>query len=169
MHTHTHTHTQSYAQRHTHRTGWRAKHLWMLLYRVQARCFDRATITQARSNRPLQLLPLLQTSTPEQSNHSGRTAKCVSSSLPVQDTALCMHAAMRRAVPPTALWGRLPLLPLRRTQRPRPSRCMILRRRPRHVKNTNQRPVPTSIKCIGHTVIYIINLESMKCRATANN
>ena len=48
-HTHTHTHTQSYAQRHTHRTGWRAKHLWMLLYRVQARCFDRAPITQART------------------------------------------------------------------------------------------------------------------------
>jgi hypothetical protein len=40
-HAHTHTHTQSYAQRRTHRTGWRAKHLWMLLYTVQARCFDR--------------------------------------------------------------------------------------------------------------------------------
>ncbi len=29
---------------------------------------------------------------PSRAHHSGRTAKCVSSSLPVQDTALCTHA-----------------------------------------------------------------------------
>jgi hypothetical protein len=35
----------------------------------------------------------------------------------------CAHAPMRRAVTRTALWGRLPPLPLRRSQRPWPSRC----------------------------------------------
>jgi hypothetical protein len=45
-----------------------------------------------------------------------------SSSLPVQATALSPHAPMRRAVTRTALWGRLPPQPLRRSQCPRPSR-----------------------------------------------
>ena len=77
------------------------------------------------SNRPLQLLPLLRTSPPQQSDQSGWNAEQpplptnVSSSLPLQATAICTHAPMRRAVPPTALWGRLLL---RRSQRPQPSR-----------------------------------------------
>jgi hypothetical protein len=75
---------------------------------------------QVRSNRPLQLLPLLRTAQPQQSHGPGRNAKhpplptYVSSSLPVHATALCTHAPMRTAAPPTALRGRLPPLPLLR-------------------------------------------------------
>ena len=74
---------------------------------------------QVRSNRPLQLLPLLRTAQPQQSHGPGRNAKhpplptYVSSSLPVH-AALCTHAPMRTAAPPTALRGRLPPLPLLR-------------------------------------------------------
>ncbi len=61
---------------------------------------------QVRSNRPLRLLPLLRTLQPQQSLHSqpGRNAEhaplptYVSSSLPVEATALVTHAPMRRAV-----------------------------------------------------------------------
>jgi hypothetical protein len=66
----------------------------------------RTPITQVRSNRPLRLLPLLRTLQPQQSYHSesGGNAEhpplptYVSSYLPVEATALLMHAPMRRAV-----------------------------------------------------------------------
>ena len=76
--------------------------------------------TLVQPNRPLQLPPLLRTAQPQQSHGPGRNAKhpplptYVSSSLPVHATALCTHAPMRTAAPPTALRGRLPPLPLLR-------------------------------------------------------
>jgi hypothetical protein len=68
--------------------------------------FDRTPITQVRWNRPLRLLPLLRTLQPQQSLHSqpGGNAEhpplptYVSSSLPVEATALLTHAPMRRAL-----------------------------------------------------------------------
>ncbi len=71
---------------------------------------DRIPITQVRSNRPLRLLPLLWTLQPQQSLHSqpGGNAEhpplptYVSSSLPVEATALLTHAPMRKALTPAA-------------------------------------------------------------------
>jgi hypothetical protein len=70
------------------------------------RCSCRTPITQVRSNRTLQVLPLLRTLHPQQSYHSesgGNAAHpplptYVSSYLPVEATALLTHAPMRRAV-----------------------------------------------------------------------
>ena len=65
--------------------------------------FDRTRITQAHSKRPLQLLPLLRMSQPEQSDHSSRNAKdtplptYVSSTLP---SRLLRFARMRRCTGP---------------------------------------------------------------------
>ncbi len=87
---------------------------------------DRTPAALVHSNRALQLLALLRTAQPKQSGEPHWQEKTqsvpalpeeVPSFLPVQATALCTHAPMRRNVLPTALRGRLPLLPLRRSQR----------------------------------------------------
>ena len=83
--------------------------------------FDRAPIAQVHSKWHCScsgwLRPSTATHRAEPQAFSSPEVR-LSSSLLVQATVLCTHAPMRRAVPPTALRGRLPL---RRSQRPWPS------------------------------------------------
>jgi hypothetical protein len=87
---------------------------------------------------------MLRTAQPQQSHEPGRNARhpalatYVYSSLPVQATALCTHAPLRVAVPTTAL------LPLRRSQRPRPSgsgRCVVCALPTQAVRAHARRPI----------------------------